>query len=164
MVSVAKVAGKITNLYYTSFSNSDYGLAHALGFSSVDDVPIMVAYDSACSYSVNIASRFKERLSHLYEVISKIRFVIDSLHVHDHIDRCMILFSTAYQICAAHFHGVGVEQFWSVQNESGSKTSQMNPGHRTDTITEDIGDYNWRKTVKLGEFYDSSTWKLLTLQ
>jgi hypothetical protein len=117
----------------------------------------MIAYDSACSYAVNIKTRFSEHIPDLQDTISRTRFVIDSLHIHDHIDKCMYTHSTAYQEHSGHFHGVGVEQFWSVQNQSGPKTSQMNSGHRADSITGDIGDWNWKKTVRLGKFWCSST-------
>jgi hypothetical protein len=99
---------------------------------------------------VNVGARFEENIPHLHDVISRARFAIDSLHVHDHVDKCMYTFSTEYMENAGHFHGVGVEQFWAVQNQSGPKTSQMNPGHRTDSITEDIEDWNWKKLIKLG--------------
>jgi hypothetical protein len=133
-----------------SFAYSDYGLAHALGARAVDNLPVIVAYDSACSYSVNVATRFKVYIPQHHDVISRTRFAIDSLHIHDHIDKCMFTFSTEYMENTGHFHGVGVEQFWAVQNQSGPKTSQMNPGHRTDSITEDIKEWNWKKLVKLG--------------
>jgi hypothetical protein len=100
---------------------------------------------------VNVGSRFAEHIPDLNDVISRTRFVIDSLHIHDHIDKCTYTYSTEYLENTGHFHGVGVEQFWSVQNQSGPKTSQMNPGHRMDSITEDIGDLNWKKTVRLGK-------------
>jgi hypothetical protein len=138
---------------FLRFAYSDYGLAHALGARTLDSLPITIAYDSACSYSVNIASRFQQHLPDLHDVISRTRFAIDSLHVHDHIDKCMYNFSTEYMENTGHFHGVGVEQFWAVQNQSGPKTSQMNPGHRTDSITEDIEDWNWKKMVKIGKQY-----------
>jgi hypothetical protein len=134
------------------FAYSDYGLAHALRTRSVRDLPIMVAYDSACSYAVNLNARFAENIPDLQDVISRTRFVIDSLHIHDHIDKCTYKYSTEYQENTGHFHGVGVEQFWSVQNQSGPKTSQMNPGHRMDSITEDVGDWNWKKTVRICKF------------
>jgi hypothetical protein len=141
----------------SSFAYSDYGLAHALRTRCVKDIPIMVAYDSACSYAVNVTARFSEHIPDLHETISRTHFVIDSLHIHDHIDKCMYTYSTAYQEHTGHFHGVGVEQFWSVQNQSGPKTSQMNPGHRTDSITGDIGDWNWKKTIRLCGYQLSST-------
>jgi hypothetical protein len=63
----------------------------------------------------------------------------------------MYLYSAAYQEGTGHFHGVGTEQYWSENNQMGSQTRQMNPGHRHDKITEHHSDWNWKKTIRQGQ-------------
>jgi hypothetical protein len=63
----------------------------------------------------------------------------------------MYLFSSSSQECVGHFHGVRTEQYWSENNQMEPQTRQMNPGHRHDKITEHHSDWNWKKTVRMGE-------------
>ena len=111
---------------------------------------INIAYDSACSYSINIQSRFSNHFTKLKLIIAKSQFAIDSLHVNDHIEKCMYLFSTAYKDCMGHFHSVGTEQYLSENNQMGPQTRQMNKGHHQDKIMVHHSDWNWKKTVKIG--------------
>jgi hypothetical protein len=136
------------------FAYTDFALARALStHHSFDDIDINISYDSACSYSVNVQDRFKTHIPHLTELIGRARFSIDSLHVNDHIDKCMYLFSTSYQDCVGHFHGVGTEQYWSENNQMGPQTRQMNPGYRHDKIIEHHSDWNWKKTTRHGNIH-----------
>ncbi|THU89240.1 hypothetical protein K435DRAFT_821464 [Dendrothele bispora CBS 962.96] len=44
-----------------------------------------------------------------------------------------------------------VEYYWVELNQVGGYTRQMNGGHREDTIIAHHHDWNWRKTVNMGE-------------
>jgi hypothetical protein len=133
------------------FAYSDFVLARALDLRSFEGIPVILSYDCVCSYSVNIKARFKQHLSRHSSTISEMIFTIDSLHVHDHQDRCVYRYSTYYQECVGHFHGVQVEQFWSENNQIGPQTRQMNPGNRHDKITQSCADWNLKKETKTGE-------------
>ncbi|THU83090.1 hypothetical protein K435DRAFT_823037 [Dendrothele bispora CBS 962.96] len=45
------------------------------------------------------------------------------------------------------------EYYWVELNQVGGYTRQMNDGHREDTIIAHHNDWNWRKTVNLGESF-----------
>jgi hypothetical protein len=121
------------------FAYSDHALYRALSLQDTQDLPIVVSYDSACSYSVNILDRFAVNLPAHHQTISKARFAIDSLHVNDHIEKCMYMFLTSYMEGVGHFHGVGNEQFFSENNQAGPQTRQMNRGYRHDKLTAFFG-------------------------
>jgi len=74
----------------------------------------------------------------------------------------MYLYSASYQDSTGHFHGVGTEQYWAENNQMGPQTRQMNPGHRQDRISEHHGDWNWRKTIKLGKIFPDRSISNLT--
>jgi hypothetical protein len=119
----------------------------------LQNVFIDVSYDSACSYSINAKTRFGEHFpAQLKDYITRTRFTIDSLHVHDHIPKCMYLFSTNYQDGIGHFHGVGTEQYWAEQNQMCAQTRQMNPGYRHDRATSHHEDWNKKKTNRHGMY------------
>jgi hypothetical protein len=137
----------------------------ALGSRDLTNIAINISYDSACAYSVNVVSRFKtcSDISALSDLIERAR--IDSLHINDHQEKCMYLYSSNYQECSGHFHGVGTEQYWSENNQMGPQTRQMNPGHRHDRIIEHHSDWNWKKTIKHGKLFiiHNSKHQILTL-
>jgi hypothetical protein len=124
-----------------------------LGLHPTRGLEINVAYDSACSYSIKVKQRFKEHLPNHYEQIEDARFIIDSLHIHNHLDKCMYFFSAAYHDAIGRFAGVGVEQYWAENNQMGPQTRQMNKGHRQDKITLHHSQWNWKKTRKHSKFY-----------
>jgi hypothetical protein len=123
----------------------------------MDDVELAIGYDSACSYSVKAYSRFQTNLPHQASTINRAVFTIDALHVNDHIDRCMYLYSASYKDCMGHFHGVGVEQYWSENNQLGPQTRQMNRGHRQDKIIMHHSDWNFKKITNIGKFKFSNS-------
>ena len=140
------------------FAYSDYALAQALRLCQLDNLNINITYDSACSYSINIRSRFSDNLKDLEPIIANSHFTIDSLHVNNHIKQCMYLYSSAYKECMAHFHGVGTKQYWSENNQMGPQTHRMNKGHRQDKITEHHSNWNWKKTIKMGNIPFDIRW------
>ena len=143
------------------FANTDYALAHALrqhkvvtgihdelGFLKGADY--LFSYDISCAYSVHLLDRFEERFPDLREAVSRIRYLIPLVHVQNHKDNCMYNFSSAYTICACHFHGETAEHVWPESNQIGPQTRQMNNGHRQDTIIDHSNDWNWKKKTHLG--------------
>lgn len=144
-------------LYYAThgliprFAYTDFGLARALDNRSLTDIPVILAYDCACSYSVNAHHRFEAHIPRHVDTITKMVFTIDSLHVHDHQDRCMYLYGTYYKDCIGHFTAVGTEQFWAENNQIASQARQMNPGHRHDKLTQSEADWNLKKVIRMGK-------------
>ena len=129
----------------------DNTVADALDGRPLDDLHIVVSYDSACSYSVNVVKHFEKNIPRLYTVIARTEFMIDALHVQNHVDKCMYLYSASYKEGMGRFTAIGNEQFWAESNQAGPQVRQMNPGHRQDKITMLIQDWNFKKTIKLRE-------------
>ena len=105
------------------------------------------SYDSACQYEVNVDSRFKEFFPDVAPIVQRTRWVIPALHIQGHKDTCMYMYSSAYMDHVAHFHGETSEQCWPEENQTGAQVIQMNNGHRQDTLNDNHGDWNWKKTV-----------------
>jgi hypothetical protein len=116
---------------------------------SLDGIRLVFAYDTNCSYSVHANTRFRAFFPHHANSIAEMLFTIDSLHVHNHLDRCIYKFGTYYQECTGHFHAVGTEQFWSENNQLGPQVRQMGPGYRQDKITQGDADWNHKKAIGL---------------
>jgi hypothetical protein len=135
------------------FAYTDFALARALDTRSLKDINLTIAYDCTCSYSVNIVERFATHLQRHTNTISKANFTIDSLHVHDHLDRCIYFFSTYYHDCMGHFTGVGAEQFWADNNQIGPQIRQMGGGSRQDKLTQNIRAWNFKKYIKTCKFF-----------
>jgi hypothetical protein len=143
------IIGILTNIP-RRFAYSDFAFARALDTRSLEDIPVVLSYNCVCSYSVNAQSRFTTHLPRHALTVARTIFTIDSLHVHDHQDRCIYLYSTYYKEGVGHFHAVQVEQFWSENNQIGPQTRQMNLGNRHDKITQSCADSNLKKVTKIG--------------
>ena len=97
---------------------------------------------------MNIEKRFKENFPDLCELVSRSTFTIDHLHVQNHIDKCMYLFSSVYKDGIGHFPAIANEQYWSESNQFGPQIRQMNPGHREDKLTSNHHEWNDKKEIK----------------
>lgn len=62
----------------------------------------------------------------------------------------MYLFSGSYMMCLGQFKAELVEQMWARLNALSGQINQMNTGHRHDTWSDHLGDWNWMKLVNLG--------------
>ena len=113
---------------------------------------IFLSYDSGCSYSVNLEKRFAIHFPHLTDIVSKIRHCIPAMHIQNHQERCMYLYSTAYIENAGHFHGETAEHQHPELNKLGGQVKQMNPGHRHDTLNMFHGIWNFIRIAMMCEF------------
>lgn len=127
----------------------------------LEGVDVFISYDAVCALQAKIRKRFETHFPDSKDIINCAHFSIDALHINDHLDKCMYLYSANYQECTGHFHGVGTEQYWSENNQMGPQTRQMNPGHRQDKIIGHHSDWNWKKTGKLGKNPTESTLNVL---
>jgi len=140
--------------------NTDYALAHAIKQIRASEEPDdpdkfhtscdnLFSYDISCGYSVNAVERFLNSFPEMVPRITELRWLIPVVHVHNHKDNCMYLFSSAYVPGAGHKQGETAEMTWAEFNQLGPQTRQMNNGHRQDTIIDHYGDWNWKKTANM---------------
>jgi Kyakuja-Dileera-Zisupton transposase len=143
------------------FANTDYALACATRehFLPKDkaiqeeeaDIDHITSYDSNCQYCVNVLERFIKSFPDLADHIRRTRWSIPALHVQGHKEECLYNFATAYMPCVGRFHGETTEVAWPELNQLGPHVRQMNNGHRQDTLIDHYGDWNWKKTMKMGK-------------
>jgi hypothetical protein len=150
------------NLCIVRFANTDFALALALRQckAPTDDELIRIqeemidcvnTYDCACQYGVNLIERFEKHFPDLVHLVKRMQWGIPALHVQGHREDCMYLFGTAYMESIGHFHGKMAEHYWPELNQLGPQTRQMNCGHQQDTLIDHHNDWNWKKTMSLGE-------------
>ncbi|KAI0026428.1 hypothetical protein K488DRAFT_75352, partial [Vararia minispora EC-137] len=149
-----------------SLKNSDYAIAHTLRMfrppvdadkdtvqTYQDSEAVLqryLTYDSYCIAEVNMKRRFKQHHPDVYDAMTRIHGAIPAVHVVNHKERCRYEFATAYLSGFGHFHGETVEHYWAEINQIGPMIRQMNGGRRHDTLNDHHGDWNWKKTIKLG--------------
>ncbi|KAJ7244515.1 hypothetical protein C8J57DRAFT_1476804 [Mycena rebaudengoi] len=117
----------------------------------IEDVDEVATYDIACEYVVRLPDHFGNHFPDLVDSVKQMRWGVLALHVQGHQDSCIYLFGTAYVENVGHFHGESAEQYWPEANQLGPHTRQMNNGYRQDTLINHHGDWNWKKTMKLGK-------------
>jgi len=103
------------------------------------------------------SKHFSEMVSHIKEM----RWLIPIVHIQNHKDNCMYLFSSAYTNGAGHKHGETAEMTWVEFNQLGPQTWQMNNSYRQDTLINHFGDWNWKKTANMCMFSSSDCYCFL---
>lgn len=115
------------------------------------DLKIVVSYDIACQWFVNLRTRLAELPPHIRPlVIAKLIAMIPKLHVYSHKEGCQIIFSLNYLLGAGRTDGEGIERTHSNTGPVCNSTKQMGPGHRHDTMDCHWCHWNWQKVVGLG--------------
>ncbi|KAF4609782.1 hypothetical protein D9613_011934 [Agrocybe pediades] len=140
------------------FANTDYALARMLHLNRdlcdpskpfLNNVDFLFSYDISCAYNINITKRFQERFPDLTPAVRRFRFVVPLVHIHNHKENCMYLYSSSYTECAGHFHGETAEFEWPEVNQLAPQTRQMNEGARQDALIGLHGDWNLKKVVNM---------------
>ena len=133
------------------YVNMDY-----LFFSSIrtsDLTEFVISYDIACQWSVNLWLRMRiypEWMHVDHEETKKFRFMVPKFHLPAHVGKCQTLYSFNYNTNVGRTDGEGVERGWSNINPVATSTKEMGPGSRRDTLDDHFGDFNWKKTTKIG--------------
>ncbi|KAF8577085.1 hypothetical protein K439DRAFT_1649163 [Ramaria rubella] len=122
------------------YCNMDYVFLSALkGEETVND--IVLSYDIACQWYKNLKARTAAMPPELrLDFESKwICYIVPKYHLPGH----------AFP-CAGRMDGEGVERDWSQINPVVCSTKEMTPGHRTDTLNDHWGAWNWSKVTGMG--------------
>lgn len=114
------------------------------------------SYDNACNYSIHVIERFNEEHPDVAPLVQHMRWVIPSVHIHNHKEDCEYLYGSAYMTAVGHFHGETAEHYWPHANKVGAHVQHMNNGHRQDTLNDHHGDWNWKKVQKMSTLFRSS--------
>jgi hypothetical protein len=108
-------------------------------------IPVLLSYDSNCQLTPNLYTRFHQHFPHLLPRLDQMRFSIPMVHLRDHKEFCEYLYGTYYMWGGGHFYGEQAEAIWAEFNQVGARTRQMSPGHRHDTLNDQLGYWNWQK-------------------
>lgn len=130
----------IDYLFFTSLKGTEF-------------VDLVVSYDIACQWSVNIWERMKK-----YDISMHIDddghrfyvFLVPKFHLPAHVGSCQTLFSFNFTKHVTRTDGEAPERGWSTFNPIATSTREMGPGSQRDTLDDHFGDVVWKKTYQMG--------------
>jgi hypothetical protein len=135
----------------------DYSVCHALNFNSNGLQERLVSYDVNCQYLVH----FEDRVENASDFLSldpevKVLGAIGKFHLADHVDSCFSKWSLNFMKGAGHIDGEIMETLWSGMNKVSGAARSMSKAHRQETLDDYMRDSNWKKTVGIGEFFNTT--------
>lgn len=152
MLGFAPFFTALTELCSCRYCNMDYILLSALiGFCLLR---LVVSYDIACQYFINIASRMEEYPTNMRIDLDEVELgaAVPSFHIRAHGLDCQQVYSFAFLLWVAHTIGEDVESGWAHMNLSSASIIEMSPGHRHETLDDHWGGWNWQKIIGFSKF------------
>jgi hypothetical protein len=134
-----------------SYVNMDYLFCSSVAEETL--VEVVVSYDIACQWSLNLRERLKQYPSWMrvdHDGSQSYRFLVPKFHLPAHVQKCQTRYSFNYNINVGRTDGEGIERGWANINPVATSTREMGPGSRRDTLDDHFGDSNWKKTCTLG--------------
>lgn len=125
---------------------------------------IGVFYDIYCHWAKNFPTRIQDLTVPAGKVTLPERFYgsIPKYHLAGHTDSCYALYSLNNMEGIGRLDAEGCERAWADLNQASGSTSEKGPGARVDSINHCMHDWNWRKTVGMGESSSPSLTPFLT--
>jgi hypothetical protein len=117
---------------------------------------IVLTYDIACQYLINLRKRFGEEFDDLAAILDMVVLLVPKMHLDGHVSDCKYRYSLNYTEGCARTDGEGIERSWAEQKPCGLSTREMNHGHRHDVLTDFIDwwnlsrNQNMRKVISVG--------------
>ncbi|TDL13652.1 hypothetical protein BD410DRAFT_817279 [Rickenella mellea] len=132
------------------YANMDYIFWSALHGSRPHR--IVISYDIACQWSVNLWSRVMHipRLLRLSPQEIDLIEKVPNFHLLGHASKCHIIQSLHYLKGGGMTDGEAIERGWAGTNPLANSTKEMGPGARHDALDDHWGDMNWKKIVGMG--------------
>jgi Kyakuja-Dileera-Zisupton transposase len=112
---------------------------------------IIFSYDIACQYSRRFLERFNASPA-LNAPDCSLIFAIPKFHLPAHKEDCRYYYSFNYLKKVGRTDGEAIERFWSRHNFLSGSTTRMTPESRLDTLDSHFADWNWQKTLSMGNF------------
>jgi len=132
-----------------SYANMDYIFASAIQKTTL--LFILVSYDIACQWFVNLFTRAEHWPSDLH-LSSSTTFIPAIPKLHEPMHK-----SLNHQVYSLNFiHGVGLsdlecpERVWAGHNAIGNSTKSQGPGSRHDVLDDHFSFWNWQKYTSMG--------------
>jgi hypothetical protein len=113
---------------------------------------ILVSYDIACQWFVNLFKRMEEHWPHEFHLPISTTFIPAIPKLHEPMHQ-----SVNHQVYSLNYiHGVGLsdlecpERVWAGHNAIGNFTKTQGPGSRHDILDSHFGFWNWQKYTSMG--------------
>jgi hypothetical protein len=130
-----------------SASHVDYVFYSALiGVTTL----VWVGYDIACQWHVNLHKRDVPVECKPTFSVPKLKKEVGALHVIGHKSECQQIFTPEFLEHNGRTNPDNIEHGWATMNGVSLACRRMTPGHRSDTLDDHLGHYNWMKTINLG--------------
>ena len=110
-----------------------------LSLQGSEVIEIVVSYDIACQWSVNIWQRMNEYPHWMctdHAGNKSFYFLIPKFHLPAHIMACQTTFSFNFNRFVGRTDGEAPERGWAQINPVATSTAEMGPGHRRDTLDD----------------------------
>lgn len=118
---------------------------------------IVISYDIACQWKINLAKRMDNLPEHLQisaaVALATFMFGIPKFHCPAHEEKCVIPHSLNLMPGVGRTDGEGIERNWAEMNRVANSTKEMGPGSRHDVLNNHFGYHNWSKYTGLGKFF-----------
>lgn len=98
-----------------------------------------------------MASRFEHNLPEFLPAIKDMRIVVPKLHIEGHKVDCKYRYSLSYTDGVGQCDGEGVERPWDIMKDASRTSKEMNAGARHEALDDICDDWNYLKTLKIGE-------------
>jgi len=132
--------------------NSDYIALKSLLVTPI----IFIVFDTACQWHKNLLGRMKIPPSLGRKLCQKTSngpsFLLppSSFLLATHVEACNLQISFNLTKGVGRTGGEAPERGWANINPAALSTKEMSPGTRRDTLDDRFGDWNWKKTIKMG--------------
>ncbi|TFK60998.1 hypothetical protein BDN72DRAFT_778739, partial [Pluteus cervinus] len=136
------------------YANMDYLFLLSLSQEEFQELlDVILSYDIACQWSLNLVARIRNYSKSIQideAKIKSITYLVPKFHLPAHIDRCQTQYSFNLHKLVGRTDGEAPERGWSHINPIALSTCEMGPGSRRDTLDDHFGDWNYKKTYKMG--------------
>ena len=136
--------------YLFRYVNMDYFFLSSLKFN----IPrrLVISYDIACQWSRHLQERCRMYPSNAISSgdVHELVYAVPKFHLPAHVLKCQVDYSFNLIPGVGRTDGEAPERGWSYINGVASRTKEMGPGSRRDTLDDHFGDYNWRKITQVG--------------
>lgn len=134
----------------------DYGFGSVVNhLTQHGNLAFGMTYDIWCHWIKNFWDRASRLPSHVALPTGlQLTGRIPKFHLQGHENVCWIRYSLNNMKHVGRIEGEGAEPAWAYLNKTSGSTSEKSPGARWDSINQIMGDWNYDKTIRMGESID----------
>ena len=133
------------------YINTDYAFASSIANDLDAGISrLLVTYDIACQWSVNLQRRLSTYLPPLNLDLTQItshRTAVPKFHLVGHGLSCQVRYNLALMDGVGLTHGEGVETVWSHSTSLATWSRENGPAAHHQVLDDHWGSWNWRKVV-----------------